>query len=136
MKTLINGIPMPAIGGRIKFKAFRSPWSITATNRRFTICAKKLSGCCAEHKYCYTIIDWENKVRAPDNMTFGPFSDYSDPVEAKEALGKLDNQYRRRRFKVKGPHYNKLVLTEPELQLSRRRNVPLDIEFIDGRPHN
>lgn len=123
--------PTVKAGDRIKFRGMKRPFPVIASNKHFTICAYKLTGCLAEKLFVYTIIDWENQRRGPDAMIFGPNFNYLDPVEANKALKQLgDGRMHKRLCKKRGKYYRKMVWESPELETSRRRSIPLDIEMI------
>jgi len=122
------------VGDRLKFFAFKSAWKVTATNQHFTICARRLSGALAEHEFVYTIVDWANLRRGPDSLIFGPKYNYLDPAEAKKALADLgDGRYHGRYIRL--PSGRKKVLVGPQLELSYRRGMDLDLERVIRAGH-
>lgn len=123
--------PKLKVGDRIKFRQMARPFPVVATNKYFTICAYKLTGCLAAKEFIYTIIDWANERRGPDSMIFGPANNYLNPGEAEKALADLgDGQMHKKLCTERGKYFRKMVWHDPVLQTSRRRSYPLDIEKI------
>jgi len=123
--------PRLKVGDRIKFFGMKRPFPVIATNRFFTICAYRLTGCLAEKEFVYTIIDWENERRGPDSMIFGPAHNYLNPKQAAKALAELGNgRMKRVVCKTRGKYFGKYVWHDQKLETSRRRSCPLNIENI------
>ncbi len=126
--------PKLKIGDLIKFREMARPFPVVATNRFFTICAYRLTGCLAHKEFIYTIIDWATERRGPDSIVFGPAHTYTDPKQAAKALADLgDGKMHRKVCKTRGKYYGKYVWHDQKLETSRRRSMPLDLELVIPR---
>lgn len=91
-------------GAKIKFYREKQRYTVKCTSKRFTICTKPLN----VHKtVLYTIIDWEEQRRGPEDLIFGM------GAETKEQC--LEMLVR---------------LIDGESIVSLRHDCPLDIEKI------
>ena len=91
------------VGDRVYVPTDKRPYTVKARDERYIICTKPFA---ARHTVLYFIIDLKEKWRAPDNMIF--CSGYETDEQCRERLRELQ----------KG-----------EIELSRRRGIPLDIEI-------
>lgn len=55
-------------GAKVKFENEKRPYTVICTSNRYTICTKPLN---IHHTVLYTIIDWEEQVRGPEDLVFG-----------------------------------------------------------------
>lgn len=91
-------------GDRIKFFSEKRPYCVRAADRRYAICTKPFN---LKHTTIYTIIDFKEDVRGPDNVIFG--LGYETDADAARALAQLQ---------------------AGEIEVSYRRRIPLDIERV------
>jgi len=111
-------------GDKVWFKNERLGYTVTAANSRFAICIKKFT-LQNGFKFLYTIIDWYEQVRGPDNLVFGGVYDYSKPAQAQRAVEELldcEEAYRERVIDGKW--------REAKVSVSHRRRKDLDIRKI------
>lgn len=92
-------------GDKIKFWKEKHKYTVVAANKRFAICIKPFN---AQKTYLYTIIDFKEGIRGPENLIFNC----------------TDLQTER------GPREMLVRLGRGETEVSYRRNIPLDIEQI------
>lgn len=92
------------VGDRLKFKSERQSYRVCAADGRWAVCIKPFN---AKKTTLYTIVDFEQKVRGPDNIIFS--QGYETDEDAERALGQLQRG---------------------EIEVSRRRCVALDIERV------
>lgn len=55
-------------GAKVKFLNEKRPYTVICTSRRYTICSKPFN---IKHTVLYTIIDWDEMVRGPEDLIFG-----------------------------------------------------------------
>lgn len=91
------------VGDKVFVKGYKRPFKVRARDKRYIICTKPFN---PQHTVLYFIIDLEDKWRAPDNMIF--CSGYETDEDCNERLKELQNG---------------------EIELSRRRGVPLDFDI-------
>lgn len=91
------------VGDRVYVPTDKRPYTVKARDDRYIICTKPFN---ARHTVLYFIIDLVDKWRGPDNMIF--CSGYETTEECQERLAELQNG---------------------EIELSRRRSIPLDIDI-------
>lgn len=91
------------IGDKVYVPNEKKPYRVRARDDRYIICTKPFN---PQHTVLYTIIDLVDKCRAPDNMVF--CSGYETDEDCIDRLKELQNG---------------------EIELSRRRGIPLDIEI-------
>lgn len=90
------------VGNKVFFPNEKRPYTVRARDDRFIICTKPFN---PQHTVLYTIIDLQNKWRGPDNMVF--CSGYESDEDCTERLTELQSG---------------------EIEVSRRRGIPLDID--------
>lgn len=93
------------IGSKIKFKEEKQKYTVIASNIVFAICTKPMN---AHKTVLYTIIDFFNKERWPENLIFWMWAESQKQCE--EMLERL---------------------TSWETELSGRRSIKLNIEDIE-----
>lgn len=54
-------------GTKVKFANEKQPYTVICTSKRYTICTKPFN---LQHTVLYTIIDWDEKVRGPEDLIF------------------------------------------------------------------
>ena len=91
------------VGDRVYIPTDKRPYTVKARDDRYIICTKPFA---ARHTVLYFIIDLVDKWRAPDNMIF--CSGYETDEQCQERLRELQ---------------------AGEIELSRRRGIPLDIDI-------
>lgn len=91
------------VGDKVYVPNEKKPYKVRARDDRYIICTKPYN---PQHTVLYTIIDLKEKRRGPDNMIF--CSGYETDEECKERLAELQSG---------------------EIELSRRRGLPLDIDI-------
>ena len=91
---------------RIKFKKEQKSYKVVAQNERYLICVKPFN---LRKTFLYTIVDKKEKMRGPDNMIFGAKHFYDTIEGAKLGLKELESG---------------------DIELSYRRSIPLDIEWV------
>lgn len=98
-KTYYDKIP---VGLKIKFLEEKQAYTVRASNKFYSVCTKPFN---AQKTVLYTIIDWTNKIRGPENLVFGMGAESDE--DCKEMLERLTNA---------------------ESDISHRNNCPLKIE--------
>ncbi len=81
----------------------KNPYRVRARDDRYIICTKPFN---PQHTVLYFIVDLLERWRAPDNMIF--CNGYESDEDCQERLAELQSG---------------------EIELSRRRGIPLDIEI-------
>lgn len=89
------------VGDKVYVPKEKKPYRVKARDDRFIICTKPCFG-----TVLYFIVDLKERWRAPDNMVF--CSGYETEEQCKERLAELQSG---------------------EIELSRRRGIPLDIDI-------
>lgn len=93
------------VGSKIKFLKEKQRYTVRASNRFYSVCTKPFN---AQKTVMYTIIDWRNKVRGPENLIFGAGAETDEQCE--DMLKRLTNG---------------------ESDVSSRNYCELDVEKID-----
>ncbi len=91
------------IGDKVYIPTDKRPYTVKARDERYIICTKPFN---AKRTVLYFIIDLVDRWRAPDNMVF--CSGYETDEQCAERLRELQTG---------------------EIELSRRRGIPLDIDI-------
>lgn len=91
-----------SVGDKVYIPNQKQAYRVRARDDRYIICTKPFN---PQHTVLYFIIDLVDKWRAPDNMIF--CSGYETDADCNERLKELQTG---------------------EIELSRRRGVPLDVE--------
>lgn len=91
------------VGDKVYIPNHKRPFRVKARDDRYIICTKPFN---ARHTVIYFIIDLADKWRAPDNLIF--CLGYETDEDCKERLEQLQSG---------------------EIELSRRRGIPLDIDI-------
>lgn len=91
------------IGDKVYIPTDKRPYKVRARDNRYIICTKPFN---PKHTVLYFIIDLVDKWRAPDNMVF--CFGYETDEDCKARLQELQSG---------------------EIELSRRRGIPLDIDI-------
>lgn len=102
------------VGNKIKFRKEKLRYTIQACDERFLICTKPLNmirkvhgGYEHEKTVLYTIVDFKEMRRGPENLVFGMGAETREDCE--EMLARLNEEY--------------------PSEVSYRHDVPLDIEI-------
>ena len=91
-------------GAKVKFLKEKRPYKVICTSKRFTICSKPFN---LQNTVLYTIIDWEDEVRGPENLVFGMGAETTE--ECLEMLVRL---------------------MDGDTSVSSRHGLKLDLEWI------
>lgn len=91
------------VGDKVYIPNHKRPFRVKARDDRYIICTKPFN---ARHTVIYFIVDLADKWRAPDNLIF--CLGYETDEDCQERLRQLQNG---------------------EIELSRRRGIPLDIDI-------
>ncbi len=91
------------VGDKVYVPKEKKPYKVRARDDRYIICTKPFN---PQHTVLYFIVDLVEKWRAPDNMVF--CSGYETDEDCQERLAELQSG---------------------EIELSRRRGIPLDIDI-------
>ena len=91
------------VGDKVYIPKEKRPYKVRARDDRYIICTKPYN---PQHTVMYFIIDLEEQRRGPDNMVF--CFGYESDEDCAERLKELQ---------------------EGKIEVSRRRDVPLDIEI-------
>lgn len=91
------------IGDKVYVPNEKKPYRVRARDDRYIICTKPFN---PQHTVLYFIVDLVDRWRAPDNMIF--CSGYETDKDCQERLAELQSG---------------------EIELSRRRGIPLDIDI-------
>ena len=92
---------------KIKFKGEKQRYKVISAGKRYLVCNKPFN---PRNTVLYTIIDLEKKIRGPENLVIPLGAHTKDLCD--EMLLRLENG---------------------ETEVSRRRNIPLDIEEVYAR---
>jgi hypothetical protein len=55
-------------GAKVRFVGEKQAYTVICTSNRYTICTKPFN---PQHTVLYTIIDWQEQVRGPEDLIFG-----------------------------------------------------------------
>lgn len=91
------------LGDKVYVPNEKKPYRVRARDKRYIICTKPFN---PQHTVLYFIVDLVERWRAPDNMIF--CSGYETDKDCQERLAELQSG---------------------EIELSRRRGIPLDIDI-------
>jgi hypothetical protein len=91
-------------GQKIKFKAEKQRYTVRCASKRYAICTKPFN---AQHTVLYTIIDQWKQVRGPEDLVFGMGAETDEQC-----------------------HEMPIRLLDGESEVSRRHELPLDIEKV------
>ena len=91
------------VGDKVYIPTEKRPYKVRARDDRYIICTKPYN---PQHTVMYFIIDLEEQRRGPDNMVF--CFGYESDKDCAERLKELQTG---------------------EIEVSRRRGIPLDIEI-------
>lgn len=91
------------VGDKVYVPNEKKPYRVRARDDRYIICTKPFN---PQHTVVYFIVDLLERWRAPDNMIF--CGGYETDEDCQERLAELQSG---------------------EIELSRRRGIPLDIEI-------
>ena len=104
------------VGDKIKFAEEKQRYTVQACNERWAICTKPLN---CRKTFLYTIVDFVNELRGPDNY-YCKFN-YSNISELETALKQLDTPISEDSFlRAPGTNY--------ELEISGRHRIKLLID--------
>jgi len=73
-------------GSKIKFVEEKQAYTVRASNVAFAVCTKPMN---ANKTVLYTIIDWNDGVRGPENLIFGEGAETDK--QCREMLERLTN---------------------------------------------
>lgn len=132
-------MPKIPVGSKVKFQSERLRYTVQASDERFAICTKpfNLMKSFTNKKHCtvlYSIIDFDEDVRGPENLVFGMGAETRKQCE--EMLDRLNG--RNRDYKKELKAFTEAGLS-PELaeehpeptEVSYRHRCTLDIQRID-----
>ena len=91
------------VGDKVYIPQHKRPFTVKARDERYIICTKPFNAKCT---VIYFIVDLVERRRGPDNMVF--CSGYETDKDCTERLEELQNG---------------------EIEVSRRRGIPLDIDI-------
>jgi hypothetical protein len=89
------------VGDRVRFAAQKAKFKVRAAGERFAICTIPYN---PKHTVIYTIIDFREGVRGPENLVFGMGAETDE--QCREMLARLESG---------------------QSQVSHRNRIPLDI---------
>ncbi len=92
------------VGSKIKFSGEKQKYTVQASNIFYSVCTKPFN---PKHTVLYTVINWYGQIRGTENLVFGMGAETRKDCE--EMLVRLTNG---------------------ETEISRRNNIPLDIEKV------
>lgn len=98
--------PILPVGAKIKFQREKQRYTVRASNAAYTIATKPFN---AKKTVLYTIIDFHEKVRGPENLIFSMGAETDSEIYA--MLSRL---------------------TDGDSEISHRNRVNLDIESVEG----
>lgn len=102
-----NEMKIP-VGSKVKFRKEKQRYTVQASDERFAICTKPMN---ALKTVLYTIIDFEENRRGPEDLVFGFGAETKEQCE--EMLARLN-----------------LPLEEGPTEVSSRHDIELDIEKV------
>lgn len=116
------------VGSKIKFLSEKQRYMVQASDERFAICTKPMN---ALKTVLYTIIDFEEDVRGPEDLIFGMGAETRELCE--EMLGRLNGigptEDDREIYRQAGLDPASIPTCHSEV--SHRHRCALDIERID-----
>lgn len=74
------------IGTKIKFENEKQSYTVRASNIAFAVCTKPFN---ARKTVLYTIVDWNENIRGPENLIFGMGAETE--TQCREMLIRLTN---------------------------------------------
>jgi hypothetical protein len=90
------------VGNKVKFAEEKQAYTVQASNVVFAVCTKPFN---AQKTVLYTIIDWRDKIRGPENLIIGMGAETKEQCE--EMLERL---------------------TQGVSEVTHRNRIPLNIE--------
>lgn len=100
------------VGSKVKFAKEKRPYTVQASNDRFAVCTKPFN---PQRTVLYTIIDFKENVRGPENLIFGMGAETREQCE--EMLARLNGEDK----------------TLGATEVSHRHRIDLDIEKIEPK---
>jgi len=110
------------VGSKIKFSDEHGRYTVQASNERFAICTKPFN---FRHTVFYTIIDFQENIRGPENLVFGFGAETREQCE--EMLARLTAPCDHPATDGDG---NLIVECGCRTEISRRNSIRLEIETI------
>jgi hypothetical protein len=97
------------VGSKVKFRSERLRYTVQASDERFAVCTKPFN---PQRTVLYTIIDFQEQVRGPEDLIFGEGAETREQCE--EMLDRLNGSG--------DPPFKS--------EVSHRHRIPLDLEGI------
>jgi hypothetical protein len=88
-------------GDKVRFATFKRPFTVRAASDRFAVCTQPFN---PRRTVIYTVIDFQQGIRGPENLVFGFGAETDD--QCREMLARLESG---------------------ETEVSWRRRMPLDL---------
>lgn len=107
----LKAIAAAPVGSRVWFEGQKRPFTVRARSRRFVVCTKPFF-----KTVLYTIIDFKEMVRGPENLVFGMGAETLAQCEA--MIDRLEG----RNMGASGMKHT---------EVSYRRRVPLDVRRVE-----
>jgi len=121
------------VGSKVKFMSEKQRYTVQASDHRFAVCTKPMN---ALKTVLYTIIDFQEDVRGPENLIFGMGAESRELCE--EMLDRLNGRRDPEEQKRLEEVYSKAGLSLADIpgefasEVSHRHRCGLDIECIDA----
>jgi hypothetical protein len=124
------------VGSKVKFASEKMRYTVQASDERFSICTKPFN---LKRTVLYSIIDFDEDVRGPENLIFGMGAETRKQCE--EMLDRLNGrnpEYDQdvEVYKQAGIDPADLTRTPYPTEVSHRNRCELDIERIDPPKEN
>jgi hypothetical protein len=97
--------PILPVGTKIKFASEKQRYTVRSSNAAYTICTKPFN---AQKTVLYTIIDFHENVRGPEDLIFGLGAETDEEIAAMQDR-----------------------MTNGDSEVSHRHRCELDIESVD-----
>lgn len=102
------------VGTKVKFVSEKRPYTVQASDERYAICTKPFN---IYRTVLYTIIDFKEQIRGPENLVFGFGAETREQCE--EMLARLT---------APCDHEGEGILCDCRSQVTHRNRISLDIE--------
>ena len=112
-----------SVGSKIKFVSEKQKYTVQASDDRFAVCTKPFN---PRRTVLYTIVDFKEQVRGPENLIFGMGAETREQCE--DMLDRLNGRLDSGGRMLKEAGYPVL---EHTTEVSHRNRISLDIEFIE-----
>jgi len=119
-----------AVGSKVKFKGEVQRYTVQASDDRFAICTKPFN---PRNTVLYSIVDFVEGVRGPENLVFGHGAETREQCEEMlDRLNGVDRDAEQTKQAYISAGLSAKDIPEPcKTEVSRRHRCTLDIERVD-----